>query len=393
MRIAFDLRRIRNVGIGRYMKCLVETLVVETPEHEYVLIMAPGTEEMISATGANITRVICKARYYSVSEQIVLPRLLKRHAVDILHSPHFLVPLYSPCPVVATVHDVIHIACKDDLNSGIARLYAQIMMKACARASDRLITDSESSKHDIVRLLGVNSRKLEVVYPGVSPMALPSDEKEQAVRSMRERFGVADDVILYAGIYRLRKNHAALLKAFAELVRRDLRVQLVIAGPMEGHEKELQSLAANLGIAERVIFTGFVSDDDLKALYALARVYACPSLYEGFGFTILEAMSSGVPVVAAPCTCLPEVGGKAALYADPSNTAEFADALSLALKDSDLRQRLIAAGYQNLTRFSWQRAARETLGTYKRVVGVPAKAEDYVTIEAAASHFRRGGTA
>ena len=377
MRIAFDLRRIKNVGIGRYMKCLVETLVMEAPEHEYVLIMAPGTESMVSAAGKHVTRVICKARYYSISEQIVLPRLLKRHAIDILHSPHFLVPLRSPCPVVATFHDVLHIVCKDDLKSGLARLYARLMHHACARVSDRIITDSEFSKQDIVRVLGVDPGKIDLVYPGVRPMALSPDRGQNTVENVRKRFGIGDDAILYAGIYRLRKNHAGLLKAFAELVRRGVQAQLVIAGPLDGHERELQSYAANLGVAERVIFTGFVSDEELKALYSVARVYACPSLYEGFGFTILEAMSCGLPVVAAPYTCLPEIGGKAALYANPNNPTEFAEALSLALGDSDLRQRMIVAGYQNLSRFTWQRAARETLDVYMKIVAAPAP--EYVT--------------
>jgi glycosyltransferase involved in cell wall biosynthesis len=370
MRIAFDLRRIKNLGIGRYMKYLVEAVVKEAPEHEYLLIMASGTEEMISASEARVTRVVCNARYYSVTEQIVLPRLLKRHAVDIFHSPHFLVPLRSPCPVVATVHDVVHIVCKDDLRSTPARIYARVMMKACAHATDRIITDSEFSKQDIVRVLDVAAEKIDIVYPGVTAMGVAEHEK-QDIAAVRERFGIVEDTILYAGIYRRRKNHTALLKAFAELIRRGVRAQLVIAGPMDGHETELQSVAANLGIAGRVVFTGLVSDDELRALYGIARVYACPSLYEGFGFTVLEAMSSGVPVVAAPYTCLPEVGGKAALYADPNNPAEFAEALSLALNDSELRQRLIAGGYQNLGRFVWQRAARETLDVYAQVVGTP----------------------
>jgi glycosyltransferase involved in cell wall biosynthesis len=371
MRIAFDLRRIRNVGIGRYMKCLVETLVVEAPEHEYVLIMAPGTEEMISATGVNVTRVICRARYYSVSEQIVLPRLLKRHAVDILHSPHFLVPLRSPCPVVATFHDVLHIVRKEDLRSGLARLYADVMHRACARASDRIITVSEFSKQDILRVLGLRADKVDVIHSGIE---LGATSTEQDIAAVRDRFGIIQPVILYAGIYRLRKNHAALLKAFAELLSDGVRAQLVIAGPMFGHERHLRSLAQELGIAQRMIVTGFVTENELKALYRLARVYACPSLYEGFGFTVLEAMSYGLPVVAAPYTSLPEVGGKAALYADPNNTAEFAKALLLVMNDSDLRQRLIASGYENLKRFSWQRAARQTLEVYASVTGTLTRA-------------------
>ncbi len=318
MKIAFDLRRIKNPGIGRYMKCLVEAVVAQSPEHEYLLIMPPDGEDMVTVQAASVAKISPVLKYYSVREQIELPRILRRHKVDLLHSPHFLLPLIRPCATVATIHDVIYLACKQDMPSRAGRLYYRGMMKASARLAERIITDSEYSKADIVRYLNADPVKIDVIYPGVDPEFTRMTDPAR-LQSVREKFRIDRDYILYVGIYKLRKNHAGLLQAFRHFRANGGRAQLVIAGPMEEGEPVLRRLAAELGISESVVFTGFVSDADLPALYSGARVYACPSLYEGFGFTVLEAMACGAPVVSSSATSLPEVAGDAALYADPLN--------------------------------------------------------------------------
>src|SRR5258708_30257193 len=150
-KIAFDLRRIKNPGIGRYMKCLVEALLAREPEHEYLLIMLPGTEEMIAVSGKHVEKLSSKLKYYSIREQLELPKILRVHGVDLLHSPHFMLPLRRSCPSVVTIHDVIYLACKEDLPSRLGRLYYRGMMAAAVRVADRIITDSEFSKRDIMR--------------------------------------------------------------------------------------------------------------------------------------------------------------------------------------------------------------------------------------------------
>ena len=140
MKIAFDLRRIGNPGIGRYMKCLAESITAVAPEHEYLCILPHGGEDLIDAPIAE--KIYPKLKYYSVREQFELPRILRHHKVDLLHSPHFLLPLVRPCPAIATIHDVIYLACPQDLPSRAGRLYYKAMMNACARMATRLITDS-----------------------------------------------------------------------------------------------------------------------------------------------------------------------------------------------------------------------------------------------------------
>ena len=140
MKIAFDLRRIGNPGIGRYMKCLVESITAQAPEHEYLLILPPQSEHLVYAP--NTQKLCTGLKYYSFREQFELPRILSRYKIDLLHGPHFLLPLVRPCPAVATIHDVIYLACPEDLPSWAGRLYYRAMMIACSRMATRIITDS-----------------------------------------------------------------------------------------------------------------------------------------------------------------------------------------------------------------------------------------------------------
>jgi glycosyltransferase involved in cell wall biosynthesis len=365
MKIAFDLRRIKNPGIGRYMKCLVEAVVASAPEHEYLLILPPGEEEAVVCTGTNVEKITPSLKYYSLREQVDLPRILRRKKIDLLHSPHFNLPLIRVCPTVVTIHDVIYLACREDLPSIAGRMYYRAMMAAAVRRADRIITDSEYSKRDIQRFFKAKDDRLDVIYPGVD-QSIRKNVDLVKLCEVKSRLGIVSPYLIYTGIYKLRKNHAGLLKAFKTFVDQGGDAQLVIAGPMEDGEEMLRRLAQDLGVADRVVFTGFVDGGDLPALYSGASVYACPSLYEGFGFTVLEAMACGVPVVCSKETSLPEVAGAAALYADARNPQEFGNALYQAFRDQALRAMLVNKGTINLQRFQWKHAAERTLAVYEK---------------------------
>jgi len=369
MKIAFDLRRIKNPGIGRYMKCLTEAIVAQSTEHEYLLVLPPGAEEIIACDGGHAQRLVCSAACYSLREQVELPRLLRRHKVDLLHTPHFNLPLLAPCPTVVTIHDVIYLACKQDLPSPLGRLYYRAMMTAAVRRAERVLTDSEFSKRDLVRYLHADPAKIDVVYPAVPP-GFERVTSAAIVEGVLRRYSIDAEYILYAGIYKLRKNHEGLLRAFREFLNRGAKAKLVLAGPLAEGEARLRRVAEDEGIGEQVLFVGHVPDSDLAALYSGARLYACPSLYEGFGFTVLEAMACGVPVVCSPETSLPEVAGNAALYADPRKPQEFAAALERAFVDEELRIQMIQRGHSNRRRFSWQAAAIRALSVYHRAAGL-----------------------
>jgi glycosyltransferase involved in cell wall biosynthesis len=366
MKIAFDLRRIKNPGIGRYMKCLVEAVVQSAPEHEYLLILPPGEEEaVVVCTGTNVEKITPSLKYYSLREQVDLPRILHKKKIDLLHSPHFNIPLIRVCPMVVTIHDVIYLACQEDLPSFVGRMYYRAMMAAAVRRADRIITDSEYSKKDIQRFFRAEDDRLDVIYPGVD-QSIRKNVDSVKLCEVKSRLGIVSPYLIYTGIYKLRKNHAGLLRAFKTFVDKGGHAQLVIAGPMEDGEEMLRRLAQDLGVADRVVFTGFVEHGDLPALYSGASVYACPSLYEGFGFTVLEAMACGVPVVCSRETSLPEVAGAAALYADARNSQEFGNALYQVFRDQALRAMLVNKGMNNLQRFQWKHAAERTLAVYEK---------------------------
>src|SRR5271165_1099406 len=184
MRIAFDLRRIGNPGIGRYMKSLVESVTQAAPADDYFLIVAPGTEGLLpDASGAE--RLFADSPYYSIGEQIELPRLIERHGIDLLHAPHFVVPLRKKCPTVVTVHDTIHLTYPQDLPSFTGRVYARLMMMAAVKVADQIITDSHHAKSEIVRLLGVSADRVRVIYPGVNREFVPNRDPS-AVDTVRQ---------------------------------------------------------------------------------------------------------------------------------------------------------------------------------------------------------------
>ena len=370
MRIAFDLRRINNPGIGRYMKCLVEAIMARYAEHEYLLIMLPGTEEKIAVSGKYAEKLISSLKYYSIREQLQLPGILRANRIDLLHSPHFMLPLLRACPSIVTIHDVIYLACKEDLPSRLGRLYYRGMMAASVRVADRIITDSMFSRQDIIHHLKVTPKKVDVICPATGAEFQRVNNSDR-LEEVRAKYGISGEYVLYTGIYKPRKNHAGLLRAFRCFLDAGGSAQLVFAGPADPAQAELRRLAEELDIDSKVVFTGFVEESDLPALYSAAHLYACPSLYEGFGFTVLEAMACGVPVVCSTETSLPEVAGDAALYADPRDPKQFGHALIRAWDDRELRMSLIQKGQDNVQRFSWARAAEQTLRAYHQVLGIP----------------------
>lgn len=365
MKVAYDLRRIANVGIGRYMETLVEAVVALAPEHEYTLLMPEGSRHL-EHLPPGIRRLHLHSKYYSLSEQYEIPRLLRSHGIDLLHAPHFVVPLFKTCTTVATIHDVIHLVYPQDINSRIGSIYAGWMMKQALRIADRIITVSEFSRQDIIRRAGGDPDKIRVIYPMLAPrISSASNPSRDADReSVWQRYGIRKNFILYMGIFRERKNHLGLLRAFALLLQRGFDLQLVISGPKGPLQEKIAEAARQLRIFDHLVFTGFVAEPDMAALYGSASIYACPSLYEGFGFTPLEAMACGVPAVCHNGTSLPEVCGDAAVLSDATNAEEFANALERVLVDSELRADLIEKGYRNIRRFTGNDSAVSVLRLY-----------------------------
>lgn len=235
-------------------------------------------------------------------------------------------------------------------------------IKKTVRRADMIITVSEFSKRRIIEKLGIPAEKVKVIYPGVNGEFSP--QKEESVVMVRNKFRINRPYILYVGKYEPQKNIIRLLEAFQNINMLE-DVMLVMAGVINWYYYIVLEKARELNIADRVIFTDFVTDEEMSALYSGASVFFFPSLYEGFGMPILEAMACGTPVVTSPVCSIPEIAGDAAVFADPSSPEDMADALGRCMNDLTLRKSLISKGRTQSASFTWDKTAAQTIGIYE----------------------------
>ena len=299
-----------------------------------------------------------------VGEQLLLPRLAARAGVDLVHSLASTAPLHGRFRRVVTIHDLIY-ARFPEAHAGIRDRGMRVLVPGGARRADRVIADSQSTRADLIELIGLPGERIDVVPLGRGAVcrARPVPERE-----LRERLGLGRrDVVLSLSAKRPHKNLRALLDALAELDAGE-RPVLVLPGYPTAHETELRERARALGIEHDVRFPAWVSAEELEGLWRLARAFVYPSLYEGFGLPVLEAMTRGVPVACSDASSLPEVAGEAALLFDPHRPAQIAAALRRLLADAVLRERLGELGRVRAGRFTWERSARLTLESYARAL-------------------------
>jgi glycosyltransferase involved in cell wall biosynthesis len=297
-----------------------------------------------------------------LAEQTLLPLAVRRAGVDILHNLFTTAPVLHRVPQVTTIHDLIYKRFPE-AHAGPLSLGMSTLVPLAARRSHRVIAISKATRNDVVELLDVDPGKIDVVYegPGSRPSADP--EPEDALRS---RYSLGDaPIVLSVSAHRPHKNIERLIEAVARIEEPSV---LVIPGYETPWEEELQSGARRAGAETRVRFLGWVSDAELEGLYKAATCLAFPSLAEGFGLPVLEAMIRGLPVACSDATSLPEVAGEAALYFDPLDAGAMAEAIASLLRDQGLRERLAAAGRERAAGFTWSRAARGTIACYERAL-------------------------
>ena len=299
-----------------------------------------------------------------LGEQTLLPRLAARERVDLLHSLASTAPVWGRFRRVVTVHDLIY-ARFPEAHAGIRDKGMRVLVPQAVRRSHRVIVDSQSTRDDLVELLGVSPEDIDVVALGLGRVRR---EEPLAEREVRARFDLGERrVLLSLSAKRPHKNLLALIGALA-LLPAEGRPLLVLPGYPTEHETLLREHAVTTGVAADVRFLSWISPEELEGLWALAAAFVFPSLYEGFGLPVLEAMSRGVPVACSNASSLPEVAGDAALLFDPHDDAAIAGALRQLLEDAALCDRLSARGVDRATQFTWERTARATLQSYQRVL-------------------------
>jgi glycosyltransferase involved in cell wall biosynthesis len=289
--------------------------------------------------------------------------------VDVFHETDFVLPpTRAGTKTLLTVHDLSFVRVPESANPSL-KAYLDAVVPRSARRADHILADSQTTKDDLMALYGIPADKTTVLLSGVNPRFEPSLVSDEQRRLLRKKYGIGDvPFVLAVGTVQPRKNYERLIRAMAALPPALADVKLVIAGGKGWLDAPIYRTVDELNMRERVIFTGFLDDTLLPALYKLARCLAFPSLYEGFGLPILEAMACGTPVVTANVSSTAEVAGQATLLIDPLSVDQIRDALIALLTDEPLRGRLIAAGFAQAAQFTWSRAARQLRDIYARLL-------------------------
>lgn len=372
MRVAFDATAIpsNRAGAGIYIFSLVKALARVDRDNEYVVFVKPEHGEEFGTLGPNFRLMpvsVSSTPRRLVWEQTALPSALRRLKADVLHSPHYTMPLLPGGGFrrVVTFHDMTYML-MPELHPRFHRRFFPPMMRLSVRLADRLIAASESTRRDMARLLPASVGKTELTLLAAGPVFRPVPPAE--VSDACTRHGLTPGrFLLYVGVLEPRKNVPMLLQAFARIAEQFPDVPLVIVGKKGWMYDAIFAELTALGLAERVVFTGYVPEADLPRLYGGARAFVYPSLYEGFGLPVLEAMQCGTPVVTTEISSMPEVAGDAALLVQPGDVGGLADALTCVLSDDALAADLKRRGLARAALFSWERCARETRAVYEEL--------------------------
>lgn len=380
MKVAIDARKWQDYGIGTYVRNLVRHLARLDRETTYFLFCQRADEATLRDLAGNFVPVVEDSAGYGVREHLSIPLKLRRLGAQLLHSPHYVRPLFCGVPSVVTIHDCIHLLFPQYLPNRMAWRYAHVMMGSAIRRSALVFTVSEASRRDILHFYPWADPEKVVVVPNAIDADLLEDPGVEEMERVRERYQIRGRFVLFAGNIKPHKNLERLIEAFARLRARpgheDLRLFLI--GEEVSRYPSLRRAMEAAGVRAEVRFFGFVPHRTLAALYRLASIFAFPSLYEGFGLPPLEAMACGIPVLTSRLSSLPEVVGDAAVLVDPYDVDDIARGLERLLGDEALRSTLVEKGYARARSFSWERSVRSIHSGYLKALGqtVPAVAAE-----------------
>jgi len=355
----------RRAGIHQYIAQIIDHLPPLSPSSEY-FVYSRHASSISDRPGFTVQPSLWPTERRLVRifwEQTVGPLLAAYHRLDLLHSMAFVVPALSRIPNVITVYDLSFVHFPERFPA-LQRAYLQSQTARSCRQARRIIAISESGRQDLHRFFQIPLEKIDVVVPGVDPLFRPLPVS--VVEEFRRREGLPKQVILHVGTLQPRKNIRILLDAMARLNRPD--IILVLAGGRGWLYQDLFDRVVELGLGDQVRFTGYVADADLPLWYNVATLLAFPSVYEGFGLPVVEAMACGTPVTAALSSSIPEAGGEAALYFDPDDVDVLLNCLKSIINDAGLATTMKEKGLDQARRFSWERAGRETAHVYERVL-------------------------
>jgi glycosyltransferase involved in cell wall biosynthesis len=374
MRIAIDIRRVNEFGIGTYIWNLVRNLSQLDDRNEYLLA---GTDKNFHELGPlrpNFTKFLQSDRAGSWREQLSLSLALRRCSPDVVHIPHHDCPFMMPGRLVVTIHDCVHVKFPPENLSRLRRYELYWRTKRAVESATQILAVSNSTRDDLLNIFNLEANRISVVHNALDER-FSGDENGTDRKTVLERYQLHDPFILYSGRIRPHKNIHRLIEAFAVL-KSELRddeqfrnLKLIVIGDELSHHQYLRLTVVRSGVQQDVRFFGFVPKSVLQVFYQSAVLFAFPSLYEGFGLPPLEAMASRTPVLASNTSSLPEVLGDAALLVNPENVFEIARGMKSILMEDALRARLVERGTNHISKFSWTAAAKQVIEAYKRAAG------------------------
>lgn len=371
MLIGIDARMYggEQTGIGNYIRNLTENLFPIDKKNSYVLFLLEPEFSRYQISSPQIQKVRVNARWYTWQEQIILPRVLHKIPLDLMHFPHFNAPLLYQGKFILTIHDITQNYFPGlGLKAGLRRKIYRHVFAHNIKKARKIISVSHYTKKDILKNFPIPSPKIKVIYEGINP-SFQKIEDQKAIANICQKYRITKPFLLYVGVLRDHKNVVGLIKAFLLLIRQfHLDLELVIIGKRDPRYLELNRFMIGKDIKSRIFFPGFVPEKDLILLYNAALIFALPSFREGFGFPPLEAMACGTPVVASQTTSIPEIVGDAALLFDPYNPADIAQKILHLYSRKDLQKKLIEKGFARTKSFLWAQCAQQTFKIYNQIL-------------------------
>jgi len=373
MKILIDFSQIplQKVGVGIYALNLVSQIYRLDQENTYYMLVQDDESALNFIDDKRFTVIKAKSKIFRkfafrfILEQIYIPYLVLRHKIDMVHSLHYSFPLFAPAKKAVTVHDLTFYKSARS-HQFIKRYYFGGFLYLVAIFADRIIVDSNSTSNDFLQKFKVNQKKITVAHLGKDASFRPGLDQDK-IEEVKTKYGIKKDYFLYLGTIEPRKNIRRLILAFNRFLKENSSYQLVIAGKKGWGYEEVFVLADDLHLEGSVNFIGFIDEKDKPYLISGAKIFIYPSLYEGFGIPVLEAMSCGIPTITSNVSSLAEISGGAALLINPLDENELYLNMKKILDDPVLYNDLKQNSIQRAKKFSWEITAAKTMEVYNSI--------------------------